>query len=206
MALGATFLTRLEEALADAAKILERLSIPFVLVGGLAVSVRAEPRFTRDADLALSVTNDEEAEEVVHEFLGHGYRLLALVEQEATDRLATARLLPPGGSEEGIVVDLLFASSGIEPEVVAAGEPLEIFPDLTVPVARTGHLMALKVLAQAGDRPQDFVDFATLSAGADEKERTLCRDSLDLIQQRGFSRDKDLTKKLRGLVAGLDPS
>lgn len=43
-------------------------------------------------------------------------------------------------------MDLLFASSGIEHEIVAAADPLEVLPDLTVPVARTGHLIALKPL------------------------------------------------------------
>jgi hypothetical protein len=35
------------------------------LVGGLAVSVRTEPRFTRDADLAVAVTDDADAEALV---------------------------------------------------------------------------------------------------------------------------------------------
>jgi hypothetical protein len=34
----------------------------FALVGGLAVSIRAEVRFTRDVDIAVSVENDEDAE------------------------------------------------------------------------------------------------------------------------------------------------
>ena len=48
-----------------------------------------------------------------------GYRVAALVEEEATRRLATIRLIPPGERERGVVVDLLFASSGIEPEIDA---------------------------------------------------------------------------------------
>jgi hypothetical protein len=35
------------------------------LVGGIAVSIRTEPRFTRDVDLAVAVENDIEAEAVV---------------------------------------------------------------------------------------------------------------------------------------------
>jgi hypothetical protein len=38
----------------------------FALVGGLAVSVRAEVRFTRDVDLAVAVSSDAEAESLVH--------------------------------------------------------------------------------------------------------------------------------------------
>lgn len=46
-----------------------------------------------------------------------------------------------------MIVDLLFASSGIENEVVASADLLEVLPGLTVPVATTAHLIALKVLA-----------------------------------------------------------
>ena len=56
------------------------------------------------------------------------------------------------------VIDLLFASSGIEPEVVADAESIELLPNLTMGVARTGHLIALKVLSRDDvSRPQDLV-------------------------------------------------
>lgn len=51
-----------------------------------------------------------------------------------------------------MVVDVLFASSGIEPELVRAAEPIEVLPSLTVPVARTGHLIAVKLLARDDER------------------------------------------------------
>ena len=38
------------------------VSFALILIGGLAVSARTEPRFTRDLDLAVSVTSDHEAE------------------------------------------------------------------------------------------------------------------------------------------------
>lgn len=41
--------------------------IPFALVGGLAVSARTEPRFTRDADLAVALASDAEAEALIRE-------------------------------------------------------------------------------------------------------------------------------------------
>ena len=75
------------------------------VVGGLAVSVRTEPRFTRDVDLAVAVADDAMAEAVIGELLQRGYRSLAMVEHEATGRLATARLTSP--VDDGIVVDLL---------------------------------------------------------------------------------------------------
>jgi hypothetical protein len=63
----------------------------------------------------------------------------------------------PAGDPLGPVIDLLFASSGIESEVVGDAEPLELLPGLRIGVARTGHLTALKVLARDDvNRPQDL--------------------------------------------------
>jgi predicted nucleotidyltransferase len=102
---------RLEATLSDVVRRLTGLGAECALIGGLAVSARAEPRFTRDVDLAVSVTDDSTAESLVNHFVSKGFVVLALVEQEAAGRLATVRLVPPGQTEEGVVVDLLFASA-----------------------------------------------------------------------------------------------
>src|SRR5215472_767 len=76
--------------------------------------------------------------------LADGIRLLASVEQDETGRLATVRPASPL-SEGDVVVDLLFASSGIEPEIGRAAEMTDVVPGLCLPVAMTGHLIALKL-------------------------------------------------------------
>jgi hypothetical protein len=40
-------------------------SVPCALIGGLAVSARAEPRTTRDVDVAISADGDAAAEQLV---------------------------------------------------------------------------------------------------------------------------------------------
>lgn len=131
------------------------------------------------------------------------YRVPTVVEQEATGRLATARLLPGGEDEVGVVLDLLFASSGLEPELVAAADLLEVFPDLSLPVATTGHLIALKVLARDDlTRPQDRVDLVTLLAVATAADLAEARAALALIAERGYHRGKDLQADLEALLAG----
>lgn len=167
----------------------------WAVIGGLAVSARAEPRTTRDLDVAISVSGDFEAERIVRFFLHRGYRVEEQLEQEATGRLATMRLLVPGEESAGVVADLLFASSGIEPEVVAAAEALEVMPSLFLPVARTGHLLALKVLAldleHPEKRPQDLGDIKELLRVADEEEIQRARHGLDLITRRGYGRNRE---------------
>jgi len=51
-----------EDALRDIALRLQAMGVRFALVGGLAVSIRGEARFTRDVDLALIADTDADAE------------------------------------------------------------------------------------------------------------------------------------------------
>jgi hypothetical protein len=196
-----TQVTELETILRHIQSELDGLGKRWSLVGGLAVVVRGEPRFTRDADLAVAVENDAEAESLVRGLQGRGYSVFATVEQQATGRLATVRLIPPGQDPEGIVVDLLFASSGIEPEVTAASEILEVLPGLSLPVARTGHLIALKVLSRDDlRRPTDLADLRSLLAHASRADLDEAERSLSLITERGFHRGRDLARLFRELL------
>ena len=167
----------------------------WALIGRLAVSARAEPRTTRDLDVAVSVSGDAAAEAIVRFFLNHGYQVEDQLEHEDTGRLATMRFRVPGEEAGGVVADLLFASSGIEPELVAAAETLEVMPGLFMPVARTGHLLALKVLALDLEhpewRPQDLADIRELLRVADKEEVQRARHGLDLVTRRGFDRSRD---------------
>jgi predicted nucleotidyltransferase len=187
-----------EAALWRAAEDLGRRGLPWALMGGLAVSARAEPRFTRDVDVAVAVPDDRAAEEAVHGLTADGYQILASVEQDAAGRLATIRLASPVARD--VVVDVLFASSGIEPEIVQEAELLEILPGLSVPVAQTGHLIALKLLARNDEsRPQDLADLNALRGVANPADLELARSALALITGRGFNRGRDLLAALEAL-------
>ncbi|MCC6850659.1 MAG: nucleotidyl transferase AbiEii/AbiGii toxin family protein [Deltaproteobacteria bacterium] len=188
---------RLHAALARITRDLTRHARRFALVGGLAVSVRAEPRLTRDLDVAVVVADDADAEVVVRTLVADGYRAAATVEHVERRRLATVRLIAPGGSGAGLVVDVLFASSGIEAEVVADAELLEVLPGTAVPVARVGHLVALKLLARDDRaRPQDADDLVALRRVTSDSEVARARQAVALIQDRGFARGRDLVASL----------
>ncbi len=165
------------------------------LVGGLAVSARCDPRFTHDVDLVVAVESDGHAEAVVASLGRRGYSVQALVEQEAVGRLATVRLTDP----DGLSIDLLFASSGIEREVVADAEALEIASGVRLPVARTGHLMAMKLLSVADGRETDAADLRWLARAADDTEWERAERSVRAIVERGFGRGRDLVAALAAL-------
>lgn len=153
------------------------------------------------------VASDAEAERLVFEVARDGYQLVTLIEQTGTGRLATARLALSGGEPDDAVVDLLFASCGIEPEVVAAAEPAEVFSGLIAPVATIGHLIALKVLSRNDDtRPQDIIDLRALIVEATEADLAMARDGLALIAERGYDRGKSLQTDFDALLARFRPN
>ena len=155
-------MNRLVAALGAVAVELEQNGYAWALVGGLAVSARATPRFTRDIDIAVAVESDTEAGEC---------------------RAIAAK---NGEEETEIVIDFLFASCGIEPELVASAERLEVFPNMTVPVPRTGHLIAMKLLSVGDHRRKDQDDLEALMEVADHDEIERARGAVTLIMKRGI--------------------
>jgi predicted nucleotidyltransferase len=200
-------MSHLESLLRKVSELFDNLQHPWALVGGLAVSVRTEPRFTRDLDLVVAVADDRAAEALVHSLQASGFRTLATVEQEALHRLATARMAPLGDQPQGIMLDLLFASSGIEAEVCAEADLLEVFPEVFVPVAGLHHLMALKALARDDrSRPQDAADLRQLIAAAQTSELDAACDAGRLIEARGFNRSRNLVEQLTAAWHEFRPS
>jgi nucleotidyltransferase AbiEii toxin of type IV toxin-antitoxin system len=188
--------TALETALRQISADLNEAAVPFAVVGGLAVSARTEPRFTRDADIAVAVASDREAEDLVRGLHARDYIIEALVEQAAVGRLATVRLTR-SREPASPVVDLLFASSGIEPEIVAEADMIELLPELYIRVATAAHLIALKVLARDDvTRPQDLGDLRALLRGASVVDINRARAALTLIAERGYHRGRDLHAQL----------
>lgn len=177
--------------------------VAVALVGGLAVSARTEPRFTRDLDFAIAVTTDDEAAHYVFRLRQFGYEIVTALEQTAQHRLSTIRLRYGG---RGPVVDLLFAACGIEVEIVQASEPLEIAAGVVTDVAQVGHLIAMKLVSRdPRRRPHDQQDLVNLAAVADDAEWKRAEAAIDLILQRGFSRGRDLRAGLAELRALADP-
>ena len=194
---------RLIRALKLSIGLLDELGQSYALVGGLAISVRSEPRFTRDIDISVVAPDDAASEALTHALQQRGYTVLATVEQEAVGPLATVRLRVPL-EPTGIVLDLLFASCGIEPEIVAASESIQVFPDMAVPVACVEHLIAMKVLSRDDRRrPQDRMDLRNLIQVATKPQLELAREALKLVQARGYNRGINLEVALQNALEEL---
>jgi len=186
----------LEEALGRIADALQRRKRGFCLVGGLAVSVRGEVRFTRDVDLAVAVRDDSDAEMLVRDLQSEGYRPIAVVEHETTGRLSTARLMSPSG----VKVDLLFASCGIEPDIVSRATSVELPVTGAIPVATAEDLLAMKTLSMTEHRLQDRLDARGLMRVATALDLEQVRRALRSITERGYNRQRDLDAQLSSVV------
>lgn len=188
-------MTKLDATLRLVVETLASLERRWALVGGLAISARAEPRFTRDIDLAVVVKDDSDAEGLVFALQQRGFLANASIEQQRNERLATTRLNAPGSGSgrRGVLVDLLFASCGIEDAIVQAADPIEVLPQMTIPVARVGHLIAMKLLSRDDRRrPLDAADLRALLLEADPGELKRVESAITLITQRGFNRGRNL--------------
>ncbi|MBW3564669.1 MAG: nucleotidyl transferase AbiEii/AbiGii toxin family protein [Acidobacteria bacterium] len=60
-------MNRLQRILERVKTDLDSLGVPWCLAGGLAVSVWGEPRLTRDIDVIVAVSSDQQTEELIRQ-------------------------------------------------------------------------------------------------------------------------------------------
>lgn len=200
-------LTRLQKAVIRLDSDLRALRLRWALVGGFAVMLRAESRSTRDLDIVLATLGDREADDAVRGLRFRGYRdhptqpMLLRKNGEIFGIRLVSPLLDNDDEEQETIVDVLLGCSGVEAEIIAAAELLEVLPNIFIPVARRAHLIALKVLAA---RPQDLEDVRDLLRESDVAEIQTARQTLQLIEERGFNEGKELLIELGRLMDSLD--
>lgn len=105
----------------------------------------------------MVVSGDREAERIIIALRSRGYRdypFGAGLERRDMERMAGYRFIAPGEDEHGLLVNVLFAFSGVEPEIVGSAQILEVFPN--VAVFRISHeakaLPSFRSLSSVGSR------------------------------------------------------
>lgn len=145
---------RLWPTLADAIAMLESRGLPGALIGGLAVSLRGQPRMTVDVDLVVRADVDD-ALRLVQSLAETPFEpLFAGVEEVVT----TAFILPLRHRSTGIRVDLAIGMSGFERDSIGRATRIAVGPG-SVPVVAVEDLLVMKALA---GRPQDEADIRGL--------------------------------------------
>lgn len=100
--------------------------------------------------------------------------------------------------------DLVFATSGIEREVVASAETIELFPEFAVPTATVEALLAMKVLSAVPARPRDWGDIQAMVRENPNLDEALVLHLLGEIEARGYGRQQALVNKWHALKRQLD--
>lgn len=113
-------MTPLERDLVTCVGLLESKSVPYMVVGGLAVAVWGEPRATLDIDITVWVPEDR-IPEVVGWFAA-GY---ALPVSEPVEFVRRTRVLPLR-TPEGGRVDLIFGMLPLEEEAIRRARTLPV--------------------------------------------------------------------------------
>ena len=157
--------------------------------GALAVGVRAEERFTKDLDFAISVRDQDDAMRVLRHLVDTlRYREPRPFNDNTVDFKGVS-LLPPD-IESPFPVDILWNACGVEREIVARAERVQFLPGVFVGVATRADLIAMKILAlDDARRPRDRGDLAALLRSATAVEVAESRALLRLMEVRGVGFD-----------------
>jgi hypothetical protein len=128
-------------------------SIPYAIIGGIAVQRWGQPRLTRDVDLTILVPPGRE-ESVARDLVAAFRPRIA----EPIDFAVEHRVLPldvPGGSE----ADVSFGLPGYEEFLIDRAQPYELSDGRVVRLCSAEDLIVHKALA---GRPQDLMDLESI--------------------------------------------
>jgi hypothetical protein len=179
----------LQQTLSDLVDFLDGRALPFAVIGGIAVAVRGEPRFTADVDVVIGA--DVDSALVLLQDLGNTpFRPLFAGVQELVQ---TAFLLPLRHVRTTIKVDLAIGLSGFERQVIDRATTVDV-AGRGVPIASAEDLILMKVLAA---RPRDLADVRGIVARQPDALdwEYLRRTGLELEQAVGI----DILEHLRQL-------
>ena len=140
----------LQTTLADVIRFLDERQVSYAMSGGLAASLRGEPRVTADVDLVLGVDVDRALELVVN-LQGTPFQPLFSGVEEVVRK---AFILPLRHTVTGVKVDMAIGLSGFERLVIARAEQTRV-ADCEVALATAEDLVVMKLLA---GRPRDLQD------------------------------------------------
>jgi predicted nucleotidyltransferase len=132
--------------LAEAETALEKEGIPHMLMGGLASSAHGRPRWTHDVDVLVRPTD-----------AGRALRALAEAgfETQETDPFWIYK-----GVKEGVLVDVIFRSSGdifLDEEMLAHARPVEV-SGVRVCMVAPEDLIVIKAVVHAEQSPRHWFD------------------------------------------------
>lgn len=144
----------LQRTLFDVVSFLDAERIPYALIGGLAVSLRGQPRMTADVDMVI-LADVPRSLALVQALEGTNFKPLFDGVAEVVQK---AFILPLRHRTTNVKVDLALGLSGFERQAMARAEKLQL-AGVSISVVTAEDLLMMKVLA---GRPQDDQDIQGL--------------------------------------------
>jgi len=139
-----------DHLLEQIANSLDAAGIPYMVVGGQAVLLYGEPRFTRDIDVTLGIGTDR-LEELLRLVDARGWKLRPGVSREF---VTSSMVLPCEDPASGLYIDFIFSVSAYEREALRRARTAQR-GNAAVRFASAEDLVIHKVVA---GRPRDLED------------------------------------------------
>jgi hypothetical protein len=139
----------------DLALALANLGLTHTIIGGVAVSLLAQPRHTEDLD-ALIVFDTGAAESLLEVLAAHGFKARF---RDMADLAIRARMVTVLHEASGTVVDIALGCMPFEEEVLQRSSPHQS-SGVTVQLPTPEDLVVLKA---AANRPKDREDIRTIA-------------------------------------------
>lgn len=179
----------LQQTLVDAVKFLDAERVPYALIGGLAVSLRGQPRMTADVDLVI-LADVPRSLALARGLEGTDFRPLF---DDVAQVVQKSFILPLRHRTTNVKVDLALGLSGFEQQIMSRAERLSL-AGTEIAVATAEDLLIMKILA---GRPQDEQDIQGLMIAQGKKlDWKYCT---DLAAKLGEALGQDLATRITSL-------
>lgn len=153
----------LQGLLISLSALLDRSGIPYTFVGGVAVSLLARPRLTRDADVLVTLPESRWAG-FLEDAVRNGF---AISRENALEFAATSRVFLLTHLESGYDVDIMLALLPIEEEIVRRSSA-KVVDGIPLRIPTPEDLVIMKSVAR---RPIDRADIENVIDAHPELDR-----------------------------------
>ncbi len=173
---------------------LEGRAIPYMVIGGQAVLLYGEPRFTNDIDVTLG-SGAERLPEILELTRDGGWKVLVDSPAEFVQRTMVLPCIDP---ESGIRIDFIFSNSMYEREALGRVRRIEIGKAQV----RFGSLEDLIIHKVIAGRPRDLEDVRTILLKNPNPDVAYIRRWLEEFDR---SLGMDYRRKFEGLMKPSKP-
>lgn len=144
----------IQSCLQELVAFFDELSIPYTTIGGIAVSMLSEPRFTRDIDTVIWIDRDY-WDSFIKQAANHGFEPR---NQNPVDFAQLHRIFLLSHRKTAITVDISLGALPFEKEMINRSN-IAIQGKLKLRIPTPEDLIIMKILA---GRPKDLIDIGSL--------------------------------------------